>query len=145
MTTPANDEWMSAKEALEYFLSRGVSYYEAKTTIFDRAHEGLIGARAKLVTVAGARYIDDEVPPDLWAEELSEKWDAGDFAIASQYSYSLKAFGVEFRRSDIEQMGPPSHVSSGGASFRPAQSFNAQTVFIGHGGRSSEWLKLEKF
>ena len=41
MTTPTDGEWMSAKEAMEYLLSRGMSHYEAKRTIFDRAHRGI--------------------------------------------------------------------------------------------------------
>ena len=143
MTTPTDGEWMSAHEAIEYLLSRGMSHYEAKRTIFDRAHEELIEARAKRVTVRGERFNDEEVPPELWADDLSEKWETGDFATAYDLTHSIKAFGVEFRRSDIERLKPQS-AANPTPPLSPAQRRVGRTVFIGH-GRSREWLEVEKF
>jgi len=140
MTTPTDGEWMSAKEALEYLVSRGMSYYEVKRTIFDRAHEELIEARAKRVTVGGERFNDEEVPPELWADDLTEKWEAGDFATAYDLTPSIKAFGVEFRRSDIERLKPPTAANP----TAPARTQAVRTVFIGH-GHSEEWRKLYMF
>lgn len=140
---PRDEEWMSAKEALDYLLYRGMSYFEARSTIFDRAHEGLIEARAKRINVGGEQFDDDEVPPDFWASnELTEKWEAGDFATAYDYSSPIKAFGVRFRRQDIEQLIPPT-AESPAARRTPAQKAR-RTVFIGH-GHSEEWRKLAMF
>jgi hypothetical protein len=100
MTTPTDGEWMSAKEALEYLLSRGIPRSEATSTIFDRAHEEMIEVRAKRVTVGRDRFDDSEVLSDLWARDLIEKWEVGDFeTIDNDSAPILKAFGVEFRRS----------------------------------------------
>lgn len=138
MTTPTDGEWMSAKEALEYLLARGMSYYEAKRTIFDRAHEELIEARAKRVTVGSQRFNNGDVPLELWAEDLDEKWEAGDFATAYDYTPSIKAFGVEFRRSDIERMKPasaanPSPAPSPVEQTSPPEAVASRKVFLVHG------------
>jgi CAP12/Pycsar effector protein, TIR domain len=143
MTTPTDGEWMSAKAALEYLLSRGMSHYDVKRTIFDRPHEGLIEARAKRVTVGGERFNDEEVPPELWADDLTEKWEAGDFATAYDLTPSIKAFGVEFRRSDVQRL-KPAIAASPTAPLSPTQRGVGRTVFIGH-GHSEEWRKLYMF
>jgi predicted nucleotide-binding protein len=73
-----------------------------------------------------------------------QNWASGDFeTYINHHSVRVQAFGVEFRRSDIEQLKPaiPARPT---APFSPTQKRAGRTVFIGH-GRSREWLELEKF
>jgi Predicted nucleotide-binding protein containing TIR-like domain len=149
MATPTDGEWMSAKEALEFLISLKVNYMDAVRTICTRAHAGLIKARANVFIGDGKRQSDVEVPPEFWWARgdagLTQNWDVGDFeTMASDFGGVLRAFGVTFRRSDIEQL-KPANVANPSAPLSPAQRPAGRTVFIGHGGHSSEWLKLEKF
>jgi predicted nucleotide-binding protein len=59
----------------------------------------------------GKRQSDVEVPPEFWWARgdagLTQNWDVGDFeTMAPDFGGLLRAFGVTFRRSDIEQLKP---------------------------------------
>jgi predicted nucleotide-binding protein len=146
MTTPIDGEWMSASEALKSLSS--MNYVDAVNTICTRAHAGLIQARAKLFIKNGKRQSDAGVPPEFWwagiGKDLTQNWDVGDFKTWFDYGDTqLQAFGVMFRRSDIEQLKPPTTTANSTAppsAHRPA----GRTVFIGH-GRSEEWRKFYMF
>jgi predicted nucleotide-binding protein len=121
---------------------------DAVRTICTRAHAGLIKARAKMFIDDGKRHSDADVPPQFWWAEgdaaLEQNWDVGDFETWTNHGYiRLQAFGVTFRRADIEQLKPASAANPTAPS--PARRPAGRSVFIGHGGHSSEWLKLEKF
>jgi predicted nucleotide-binding protein len=155
MTTPTDGEWMSAYEARQFLHSHA----DAAEAICRRAHAGLIKARAKLFISFGEEQTDVEVPREFWWAEgeaaLEQNWVSGDFETwVKKTEQSIggrvrregreQAFGVTFRRQDIEQLKPATDASPS-APPSPVQRPAGRTVFIGHGGHSSEWLKLEKF
>jgi predicted nucleotide-binding protein len=159
MTTPTDgDDWMTAAEAIQ-FLDLPLDV--ATSSICRRAHAGLIKARAKLFLSFGKEQTDFDVPREFWWAEggaaLEQNWISGDSETWVKKTEQLmtgrvrregpeQAFGVTFRRADIEQLKSASKTaaSAPAASTTPAQTA-PPTVFIGHGGHSSEWLKLEKF
>jgi hypothetical protein len=108
MTTPTDREWMSAYEALRFLqLLRA----DAARAICARARAGLVKARAKLLIYGSQRHYDADVPHHFWWEEgeeaLKQNWPTGDFATWNRhYTVRQEAFGVEFWRSDIEQLKP---------------------------------------
>jgi hypothetical protein len=149
MSTATDGEWMSAKEALEFLISLKMNYMDAVRTICTRAFAGVIKARANVFIEDGKRQSDVEIRPEFWWARgdagLTQNWDVGDFeTMASDFGGVLRAFGVTFRRSDIEQLKPATAANPSTAPS-PVQRPAGRTVFIGHGGHSSEWLKLEKF
>jgi predicted nucleotide-binding protein len=151
MTTPTDGEWMSAYEARQFLQPHA----DAASAICRRAHAGLVKARAKWFIGFDEQQTDVEVPRQFWWAEggdaLEQNWVSGDFETwiktivdRGRREGRHQAFGVTFRRQDIEQMRPAITANPTVAPLmarRPA----ARTVFIGHGGQSSEWLKLEKF
>ena len=149
MTTPPDGEWMSAKEALQSLLSLKMNYSDAVSTICTRALAGLIKARANVFIDNDERHSDADVPPQFWWARgeggLTQNWDVGDFeTMAPDFGGQLRAFGVKFRRQDVEQLKPASTTGNPAPPPAPTQRPTRQTVFIGH-GRSREWLELEKF
>jgi predicted nucleotide-binding protein len=146
ITTPTDREWMSAQEALDYL---GLGFAQGAYAICAHASAGLVQAKARRFLVHGAPDDDDvELPREFWSrsdEAQWHDWPMGHFKTAFNDGH-FEAFGVQFRRSDIERLKPASKTgaSAPAASTAPSQT-TPPTVFIGHGGRSSEWLKLEKF
>ena len=104
------EEWISAASALSLL---GIEYWLGTSTICKRAHAGLIQARAE-------RFIHDErvfdnvdIPSEFWWAEgeapLKQNWTTGDFDTwvgRGIDAIHLQAFGVTFRRSDIEKSKP---------------------------------------
>ena len=117
MTTPTDGEWMSAEDALAFL---GMPHAVAVHAICVRAHAGLIKAMAKRYISGDGRSLDDaDVPREFWwardSEDLQGNWRTGDFStMAPNFRGQLRAFGVEFRRTDIEQMRPASTAASTG-------------------------------
>jgi hypothetical protein len=152
MTTPTDGEWMSAHEARESLVSAGIPYQDAASAICARAHVGLIKARAKRFIRNRTASDDAEVPAEFWwakgGKALKQNWATGDFETPLQRDMRipdygrvgrLQAYGVEFLRSDVDQLKPPSIAPAAPPS--PAQRRAGRTVFIGH-GHSEEWRKL---
>jgi predicted nucleotide-binding protein len=85
------------------------------------------------------------IPREFWSrsdEAQWHDWQTGHFETTLN-DRRFEAFGVQFRRSDIEQLKSAT-AANPTATPSPAERPAGQTVFIGH-GHSSEWLKLEKF
>ena len=145
MTTSTDgDDWITVAEAIA-FLPHG------ERAICRNANAGLVRARAKLLIWGGERRSNADVPPEFWwaegGEALEQDWRTGDFeAWLNHGMFRVQAFGVEFRRSDIERIKPASKTaaSAPAASPSPSQTPAAPKVFIGH-GHSSEWRKLSMF
>jgi predicted nucleotide-binding protein len=101
----------------------------------------MVKARAKRYIRDGIASDDVEVPVEFWWAEgeaaLEGDWETGDFDTWIEHRIHLQAFGITFRRSDIESIKPAPVTSS------PAPR-SGRKIFIGH-GRSSEWLKLKDF
>jgi len=132
-TKKPNDEWLSAAAALD-LLERG--YYAGTRAICKRAHAGLITARAKRFTRDSRAADNVKVPCEFWWAEgesaLKQDWTAGDFDTWIEHKHHLRAFSVEFRRSDIEDLKTPSNNRS---------NMGKGNVFIGH-GHSRAWIAL---
>jgi hypothetical protein len=86
--------------------------YAAQIRICERAHAGMIRARAQQYQ-HGARVLQNhDIPKEFWWAEghqaLEQDWAAGDFSTwIERGSVQLKAFGVTFARADIEKLLPP--------------------------------------
>ena len=130
-----NDEWISASKALNLLGRKSGN----AIAICKRARAGLIKTRAKRFIKDNEIVDDIEIPKQFWwaggHEALSQNWQTGDFETWIDHKVHLQAFGVEFRRSDIESMGTISEKE-------PSVADNK--VFIGH-GRSLVWLQLKDF
>jgi len=107
---PIDDsEWLSAAEALQQ-VSQIMTNYQARHAIADRAHDGLVRARA-VRFVKHRETIDNvELPKEFWwagaHEALEQNWPAGDFSTWINHTWHWKAYGVRFSRDDIEAMLP---------------------------------------
>jgi len=99
------EEWIGAARALTLL---GMKQLPGTRTICNRAHAGLIKARATRFIRAGKSADNVDVPAEFWwakgGEALSQNWTTGDFDTWIDHRIHLQAFGVTFRRSDIEQL-----------------------------------------
>ena len=108
MTTPTDGEWMSAKEDDGISsLSWNVPLRGQKDDLRPRPRRDWLGHAPSGLLLGASGLMTKEVPPELWAERFPPK--NGRLATSAtpyDYVHSIKAFGVEFRRSDIEQLSP---------------------------------------
>jgi predicted nucleotide-binding protein len=133
--TRQDGEWMHADDALAFL---GMGHADAIDAICLRAHNGLIRAKAEQYIDGGGRRFDDvELPHQFWwsAREITGNWQTGDLETTSpDLGGRLQAFGVTFRRSDIERMRPAS-----AAKARPVEQTSppeptaSRKVFVVHG------------
>lgn len=104
------DEWVSAADALKVLAAR-FSAQSAAMRICERAHAGLIRARAEQFQIGERAFRDHEVPKEFWwaegHEALEQDWAAGDFSTWIDRRVHWKAFGVTFSRVDLEKLAPP--------------------------------------
>ena len=124
MTGPTDGEWMSAQEALDFLLSLKMHYADAVSTICTRANTGLIKARAKVFITDDKQQSDAEVPRQFWWARgdaaLGQNWKVGDFETWTDHGNThLEAFGVEFRRRDLENLRPASPTARAPPAHRP--------------------------
>lgn len=141
--TPDADEWIGAANALALL---GMGYSGARV-ICKRAHAGLIRARAELLMMDGKVLPICDIPPKFWWAKgegaLSQDWRTGDFDTWIDSRIHLEAFGVTFRRADIERAKPP--LTAFAATNDEGQKMTAgEHIFIGH-GRSLIWRELKEF
>lgn len=104
------DEWISAAEALAMLKSISTEY-TARLRICERAHGGLIRARAEQYHYGEHILHDHDIPKEFWWAEghqaLEQDWTAGDFSTwIERGSIQLKVFGVTFSRADVEKLVP---------------------------------------
>jgi hypothetical protein len=102
--TTLSSEWMSAWEAIS-LLPHGTR------AICSHAKAELVRARARLLIWGDERRSNADVPSGFWwaegDEALTQDWRTGHFETYLNHgSLRVQAFGVEFRRSDIEQLKP---------------------------------------
>jgi hypothetical protein len=107
---PIDDtEWVPAAEALRR-VSQIMTEYQARHAIADRAHDGLVRARAVRFLKHRQTFDDVELPKEFWwagaHEALEQNWPAGDFSTWINRTWQWKAYGVRFSRDDIEAMLP---------------------------------------
>lgn len=106
------DEWVRAAEAVE-ILKPILAEYSARLRICERAHGGLIRARAEQFHVGQRIFHNYDVPREFWwaegHEALEQDWAAGDFSTWIERKIRLKGFGVTFAQADIVKLLPPSN------------------------------------
>jgi Predicted pPIWI-associating nuclease len=107
----AKDEWVSAAEAVA-MLKPTLGEYSACLRICERAHAGLIRARAEQFHIGQRAFHDHEIPKEFWwakgHQALEQDWTVGDFSTwIERGSIELKAFGVTFARPDVGKLLPP--------------------------------------
>lgn len=137
------NEWITAAEAMK-LVGAVMGKQMAAEAICSRARDGLIAARAIRFIKAGEASNNVNVPAEFWwaggHEALTQNWVSGDFETWINHGVvQLKAYGVTFRRADIERLlpgqsekqndvsGPQSHAKADGT--MP----NSNRVFVVHG------------
>jgi Predicted pPIWI-associating nuclease len=108
---PSQDEWVRASEAVA-MLKPILAEYSARLRICERAHGGLLRARAEQFHDGQRVFHNRGIPKEFWWAEghqaLEQDWAAGDFSTwIERGSIQLKAFGVTFARADIGKLLPP--------------------------------------
>jgi predicted nucleotide-binding protein len=99
-------------------------------------------------------FDDVDIPIEFWWAEgeapLNQNWTTGDFDTwvgRGIDAIHLQAFGVTFRRSDIERLRPaftPASTPANGLDERQKITTAGQKIFIGH-GHSLVWRELKDF
>ena len=106
------DEWVRPADALA-MLEPVLSKYSARMRICERAHAGLIRARAEQFNEDERAFQNIDIPKKFWwaegHEALEQDWAAGDFSTWIDRTIHVKAFGVTFFRADVERLLPPSN------------------------------------
>lgn len=105
------DEWVRAADAVA-MLRPILNEYAAYLRICERAHGGLIRARAEQFHYGSRAFHDHDIPKEFWwaegHEALEQDWAAGDFSTwIERGSIQLKAFGVTFAYADLQRLLPP--------------------------------------
>lgn len=102
-------EWIKAPLALEY-VSVWLPGYTAQLRICERAHAGLIAAKAERIIWAGQEEQEQLIGKGFWwaegHEALEQDWKAGDFATWIDKRVEVKAFGVSFDFNAISELVP---------------------------------------
>jgi hypothetical protein len=111
-----HEDWIPASSAVALL---GIGNWLARRTICQRAHAGIIKARAKRFVRDGQSADNVEIPREFWwakgEEALTQNWATGDFETWIDHRIHLEAFGVTFRRSDIELSRPAPVVANDGS------------------------------
>jgi hypothetical protein len=114
--TMPEEEWISAADAVA--LLKGIMAYGLATrAICKRAHAGLMKARAVRFICGGQAADNTDIPAEMWWADgeaaLTQNWATGDFETwINNRELQLQAYGVTFRRSEIESMLPAQPTSS---------------------------------
>jgi hypothetical protein len=110
-----SQRWISAAEAVRLLKPAFSSEFRATMTICERAHAGLIRARAERFMIDNQLAGEREVPSRFWWAEghdaLKQNWTTGDFETWIEQRTRLRAFGVSFLLADIEKMIPAAPVA----------------------------------
>ncbi len=113
-----DDEWISADEAHQ-IVARAVGVLGAAEAICTRAHHELVSAKALRLIWHRETRDDCAVPKEFWWAKgkaaLEQDWTTGDFSTWLDQTYELRAFGVQFRKSDIMKMIPQGRPPQRGA------------------------------
>lgn len=102
-------EWIKASLALEY-VSGAMSDSSARMRICERAHAGLIAAKAERIIWSGKEERDHRISKAFWwaegHEALEQDWQVGDFATWIDKKIEVKAFGVSFDFTPLSELVP---------------------------------------
>jgi hypothetical protein len=122
----SKEEWITAAEAAR-LLKPTFGTHEAQMTICNRAHSGMIRARAQRFIMHDKTRDNCEIPKRFWWAEghqaLTQNWTAGDFETwTPDEKIRLQAFGVSFLRAEIEKLIPAGAPASAQAPATPTVS-----------------------
>jgi hypothetical protein len=99
--------WISAAETIARVRNATLSP-TSEVSIATRAFAGLLRANAALLIIESQRFEDAPVPAGFrWAkghEALTQNWELGDFETWIDRRAQIQAFGVRFRREDVDLM-----------------------------------------
>lgn len=102
-------EWIKAALALEY-VSDDLLDYSARLRICERAHAGLIAAKAERIIWSGKEERDRLIGKGFWwaegREALNQDWCAGDFSTWIDQRVKVQAFGVSFDFTALSELVP---------------------------------------
>ena len=138
-------EWISADSAVALL---GLKPPVGTRTICKRAYAGLIQARAERFIRDGCSADNVDIPFEFWWAQgeaaLHQNWKTDFDTWINNGRVHLEAFGVTFRRSDIERGKPTAFTPVNALEERQQMTAVGEKVFIGH-GRSPVWLELNDF
>lgn len=110
------NEWITAATALRY-LTDDLYPYNEQQAICERAHNGLIAARAETLIWGDETRRNCKVPKEFWRAEreddLLENWETGDFSTWIDGAFEAKAFGVSFDFLGVVELAPAEKRAAG--------------------------------
>jgi predicted nucleotide-binding protein len=119
----------------------------AARAIAARAHDGMIHSRAARLVVGNRVQDNVEIPAAFWWAKgeaaLHQNWIAGDFDTWIDHKVHLRAYGVQFVRSQIESMAPETVASSDRLQASARQ--DASKVFVVHGHDEAALHSVARF
>jgi hypothetical protein len=129
----SDEEWIHASEA---YARVQVHILRAGEAICERAHDGLIAARAERLLLGKKVVEPANIPQEFWwargRAALKAKWPSGDFETWIDHEIHCRAYGVEFARKDIERMLPPTRsvdfARSAPGNYAPAAQCRAEVM-----------------
>lgn len=102
-------EWIKANLAREY-VAEGLLDYSAPRRICERAHAGLIAAKAERIIWQGKEEHNKLIGKGFWWAEgrkaLEQDWQSGDFSTWLDNRIQVKAFGVSFDFVPLTELVP---------------------------------------
>lgn len=129
-------EWLSASETYSRILT-ATSSHNTHIAIAQRAHAGLLRAKALMMIVGQNRKSNSEVARHFWwaggHAALKQDWQTGDFETWVDERLHLRALGVSFHLGDLQKCFPDV--------FKPDLTKSASTDSVaGKAGRpAAEW------
>ena len=102
-------EWIKASLALKY-VALGGHDYAARLKICERAHHGMIPAKAERIIWNGQEEREKLIGKGFWwaegHEALEQNWQVGDFTTWIDHKIEVKAFGVSFDFAALSELVP---------------------------------------
>ena len=129
-------EWLSAVEAYRQIVAATWAP-GTNVAIAQRAHAGLLRARALMFIAGQNSQADADVPKEFWwaggHEALEQNWQTGDFETWIDRKIHMRALGVQFHLGDLKKSFPNVFKGVPAAPATPEAS-------AGRGGRPpAEW------
>lgn len=126
------NDWVTAADAVKMLAPRFTAYAAARR-ICERAHAGLVLARAEHFQVGDRSTQNYDIPKKFWWAEgeaaLTQDWAAGDFSTWIN-DVQFKAFGVTFRRADLEKLAPTTDEAAATDQDDPSQNLYLQLLHL---------------
>lgn len=103
-------EWIRANLALRY-AAHDDDEYSTQRRIIERAHAGLIPAKAESLLWGDTTEENCKIPKAFWrtdelSDDLHANWEQGDFVRSSRYEVEEQALGVYFDFEAIADLVP---------------------------------------